>query len=294
MNRENRLGASDAPTIILGELYGKSSWDLWLEKRGEIEPEDLSDNPDVRRGTLNEDLAVDVLRRRYGASNLLADLEYTHPGHQWLVVHPDVFVNGALCEVKCPRPGFFRGDMAVKPAWVIQLHAQAAVMMVNNIEIVNMFVFAWDAVECQGYEIPVSFDLELAQRILSAMIGWWGAMQRGEYVEVHQDFEFYFDETPIDRPRVESLDKAIMEIAEIRDSIATLKREEEELRRDIDTMMANQEIDKYSCDHGSATLKEYTASRKSWKLVEQRAPEIAALAKTEGEPSMRLTIRTKH
>lgn len=49
-NRKNRIGGSDA-SAILGMNPYKSNVDLWLEKRGEIETEDISDKPYVQYGT---------------------------------------------------------------------------------------------------------------------------------------------------------------------------------------------------------------------------------------------------
>lgn len=49
-NRKNRIGGSDA-SAVLGMNPYKSNVDLWLEKRGEIETEDISDKPYVQYGT---------------------------------------------------------------------------------------------------------------------------------------------------------------------------------------------------------------------------------------------------
>ena len=49
-SRKNRIGGSDA-SAILGMNPYKSNVDLWLEKRGEIETEDISDKPYVQYGT---------------------------------------------------------------------------------------------------------------------------------------------------------------------------------------------------------------------------------------------------
>jgi len=51
-DRKNFIGASE-----VADLFGvgfKSRWQLWLEKAGRIEPEDLSDNPYIQAGTYLE------------------------------------------------------------------------------------------------------------------------------------------------------------------------------------------------------------------------------------------------
>lgn len=47
--RENGIGASDAG-VILGVSKWKSNVDLWLEKTGQKQPEDISDKPYVKYG----------------------------------------------------------------------------------------------------------------------------------------------------------------------------------------------------------------------------------------------------
>ena len=48
-NRTKGLGGSDISAVIGMNPY-KSNLDLWLEKTGQIEPEDISDNPFVKYG----------------------------------------------------------------------------------------------------------------------------------------------------------------------------------------------------------------------------------------------------
>lgn len=49
-SRKNRIGGSDA-SAVLGMNPYKSNVDLWIEKKGEIEIEDISDKPYVKYGT---------------------------------------------------------------------------------------------------------------------------------------------------------------------------------------------------------------------------------------------------
>jgi predicted phage-related endonuclease len=53
-DRRSFIGGSDA-RIIMGD-DGATLVRLWREKRGEVEPEDLSDNLIVQLGTVTEDL----------------------------------------------------------------------------------------------------------------------------------------------------------------------------------------------------------------------------------------------
>ena len=53
-NRKNGLGGSDS-SIILGISPFKTNIDLWLEKTGQKEPEDISDDEKVKYGHEAED-----------------------------------------------------------------------------------------------------------------------------------------------------------------------------------------------------------------------------------------------
>jgi predicted phage-related endonuclease len=54
--RRTSIGGSDANTLMSGDK--ERILKLWLEKRGEIEPEDLSDNLMVAMGSFTEPLNV--------------------------------------------------------------------------------------------------------------------------------------------------------------------------------------------------------------------------------------------
>lgn len=63
--RMQGIGGSDAGTI-LGMNRWKSPWQLWLEKTGQAEPEDLSDNEYVYWGTKQEPLVAEAFEERTG------------------------------------------------------------------------------------------------------------------------------------------------------------------------------------------------------------------------------------
>jgi predicted phage-related endonuclease len=79
---------------------------LWREKRGEIEPEDLSDNLIVQLGVATEDLN----RRWYEANSgqVLTDVQrrIRHPVLRWMAATLDgrVEATGAVFEAKFMLP----------------------------------------------------------------------------------------------------------------------------------------------------------------------------------------------
>ena len=101
----NRVGGSDV-RIILGSDEA-ALLRLWQEKRGEIEPEDLSGNLVVQLGLATEDLN----RRWYqvNSGQVLTDVErhIRHPVLRWMAATLDgrVEATGAVFEAKFMQIG---------------------------------------------------------------------------------------------------------------------------------------------------------------------------------------------
>jgi predicted phage-related endonuclease len=112
--RERRyfIGGSDA-RIIMGDDEA-ALLRLWREKRGEVEPEDLSGNLIVQLGVVTEDLN----RRWYEANTgeVITDVQkhVRHPTVRWLAATPDgrVQSSGAVFESKFMLPWYFSEEAA--------------------------------------------------------------------------------------------------------------------------------------------------------------------------------------
>jgi putative phage-type endonuclease len=102
-----KVGGSDVATI-LGLNPFETALELYHEKRGTIEPIDLSENLPVKAGNALEDaiaeLAADALSRRWGKTVKLrrSNLTIVHPKYDWLTIHLDRDVVGEdrLVELK--------------------------------------------------------------------------------------------------------------------------------------------------------------------------------------------------
>ena len=121
------IGGSDARIIMGGDEAALIR--LWREKRGEIEPEDLSGNLIVQLGLATEDLN----RRWYEANTgqVLTDVQrqIRHPVLRWMVATLDgrVEATGAVFEAKFMLPWSFSEEAAAEKympqlqhnAWVV-------------------------------------------------------------------------------------------------------------------------------------------------------------------------------
>jgi len=111
-DRRYFIGGSDA-RIIMGDDEA-ALIRLWREKRGEVEPEDLSGNLIVQLG-----LATEELNRRWYEANtgqVILDIQkrVRHPALRWMGATLDGRVGGS--ETRCSRPSSCcRGRSRKKP-----------------------------------------------------------------------------------------------------------------------------------------------------------------------------------
>lgn len=92
--------ATDA-AIILGLSPYKTVWRLWAEKTGYAVPEDLSNNPNVRRGVINEDVAREAYEDKH--DELLLPVCVESASNPLLRASLDgLDSNGRPVELKCP------------------------------------------------------------------------------------------------------------------------------------------------------------------------------------------------
>ena len=89
-----KVGGSDVATI-LGLNPFKSAVELYHEKRGTIDVDDLSDNLAVEAGNVLEDgiaeLAASRMTRQWGRPVKLrrCNMTLSHPKYDWLTIHID-------------------------------------------------------------------------------------------------------------------------------------------------------------------------------------------------------------
>src|SRR5437763_4629612 len=92
MDRRAFIGGSDA-RIIMGEDEA-TLLRLWREKRGEIEPEDLSGNLIVQLGSVTEHLNREWYERNTGQVVKEAQRRVFHPVRRWMAATLDGVVEG--------------------------------------------------------------------------------------------------------------------------------------------------------------------------------------------------------
>jgi predicted phage-related endonuclease len=134
--RRSFIGGSDA-RIIMGDDEARLIR-LWREKRGEVEPEDFSNNLVVQLGRSTEEL-----NRRWYEHNTKQQVTEVqrrarHPVHRWMAATLDGMVqpSGAVFEAKFMLPWTFSPEAAIEKhmpqlqhnMWVV--HARSAALSI--------------------------------------------------------------------------------------------------------------------------------------------------------------------
>ncbi len=173
IDRRGFVGGSDA-RIIMGndetELVR-----LWREKRGEVEPEDLSENLIVQLGTVTEDLNRRWYERNTGQSVKGVQKRILHPVIKWMAATLDGLVDpgGAVFEAKFMLPWTFSEEGAAE---------KHMAQLQHNMWVANARSAALSIITGGGkwVEISVHADPLYQHLLLTAEKKFWRCVQNGE------------------------------------------------------------------------------------------------------------------
>jgi putative phage-type endonuclease len=114
LNRRGFIGGSDAQVIMGSDEAALLR--LWREKRGEAEPEDLSDNLIVQLGLVTESLNRHWFERNTGHVITNVQRRIEHPVSRWMAATLDGMVEqaGLVFEAKFMLPWSFSEDAAAE------------------------------------------------------------------------------------------------------------------------------------------------------------------------------------
>src|ERR1700720_2446977 len=173
IDRRYFIGGSDA-RIIMGDNEA-ALLRLWREKRGEIEPEDLSGNLIVQLG-----LATEELNRRWYQANtgqVLTDVQrqIRHPALHWMAATLDgrVEATGAVFEAKFMLPWAFSEEAAAE---------KHMAQLQHNMWVTNSKEAALSIITGGGkwVEIAIAADPLYQHLLLTAEKKFWRCVMSGD------------------------------------------------------------------------------------------------------------------
>src|SRR3982074_2253759 len=173
IERRYFLGGSDA-RIIMGDDEA-ALVRLWREKRGEVEPEDLSDNLTVQLGTVTEDLNRRWYERNTGHAIKNVQRRIQHPVNKWMAATLDGLVDpgGAVFEAKFMLPWTFSEEGAAEKHMAQLQHN----MWVANARSAVLSIITGGA---KWVELTIHADPLYQHLLLTAEKKFWRCVQGGE------------------------------------------------------------------------------------------------------------------
>jgi predicted phage-related endonuclease len=173
VNRRTFIGGSDA-RIVMGSDEA-ALIRLWREKRGELEPEDLSGNLIVQLGGVTEDLNRLWFERNTGQSITDVQRRIRHPVNRWMGATLDgrVEATGAVFEAKFMLPWSF-SEQAAAEKHMAQLQ--------HNMWVINAKMAVLSIITGGGkwVEIALSADPLYQHLLITAERKFWRCVETGE------------------------------------------------------------------------------------------------------------------
>ena len=173
LNRRSFIGGSDAGVIIGNDEAALLR--LWREKRGEAEPEDLSDNLIVQLGLVTEPLNRHWFERNTGHVITQVQRQVQHPVIRWMAATLDGIVEqtGAVFEAKFMLPWSFSEAVAAEK-YIPQLQ--------HNMWVINAKAAVLSIITGGGkwVEITIPADSLYQHLLLTAEKKFWRCVENGE------------------------------------------------------------------------------------------------------------------
>jgi predicted phage-related endonuclease len=173
VGRREFIGGSDA-RIIMG-ADETALLRLWGEKRGEVEPEDLSDNLIVQLGLVTENLNRNWYERNTGQTVECVQHRLRHPVVRWMGATLDGLIagSGAVFEAKFMLPWSFSEEAAAEKHMAQLQHN----MWVSNAKSAALSVISGGG---KWVEIGIAADSLYQHLLLTAEKKFWRCVQNGE------------------------------------------------------------------------------------------------------------------
>src|SRR5882762_1709734 len=172
-NRRCFIGGSDARIIMGNDETALIR--LWCEKRGEVEPEDLSGNLIVQLGTATEELNRSWYERNTGRRVTDIQRRVKHSAIPWMAATLDGIVEGtgALFEAKFMPPWSFSEEAAAEK-YMAQLQHK---MWVTHLRSAVLSIITGDG---KWVEITIPMDPLYLSVLVSAEKKFWRCVRSGE------------------------------------------------------------------------------------------------------------------
>jgi len=206
----NWIGGSDI-AAVMGLSRWKTPLQLWAEKTGKIEPDDLSGKEAVEWGTRLEEVVAKKFQEMTGVKVRRSPKRYTHPNHQHFKCQVDRLVEGTddLLEVKTCSAWLtkeWEGE-EIPRDYILQVMWQLGITK-RKVGYIAVLIGG------QAFKYKkVTFDPAMFKKMIESAVEFWKLVQSNqEPMAVGDDNKFIVDLHP-------ESDEQIQETEELNDGI---------------------------------------------------------------------------
>jgi predicted phage-related endonuclease len=264
LDRRSFVGGSDA-RIIMGDDEA-ALLRLWREKRGEVEPEDLSANLIVQLGTVTEHLNRHWYERNTGQVVTEVQRRVVHPVKRWMAATLDGMVEGtgAVFEAKFMLSWSFSEELAAEKHMAQLQHN----MWVTNAKEAVLSIITGGG---KWVEMTIPADSLYQHLLITAEMKFWRCVETGEPPRV------FLVDPP--KPRIEAVRVVDMSTSNSWAQLAGIYRSTrsaflEHERAKVELKALVPEDAKEASGHGLRARRSKSGAL-SFDLIEKEAPRAA-------------------
>lgn len=248
--RRNYIGGSDIAAVM-----GMSRWNtplkLWLEKTGEVEPDDLSQVEAVQLGIELEDFVAQKFAKETGKQVRKQSKMYVHKDYPFIVAHIDRLITGTDEILECKTCGSYKEDEWAEIVETVEIDGKKIERIIEKVPREYLLQVTWYlgitgkksahiAVLIGGQKFKkrkIEFDKELFNVMVEMAKEFWNCVQTktppcvsaSDNDVLTQIFSTHNDDL-LEKPELE--DKVI-KIEQLKDEISVLTDEKEMLESEI-------------------------------------------------------------
>lgn len=292
--RKQGIGGSDA-SIVAGLNPWKSKLKLWMEKTGQIDCEEETDNEFIYWGNALEALVAQRFMEVTGKKVRKSNMIWQHQEHQFMLANVDRMVVGEAAGLECKTTSAFKSkewvDDELPDMYYLQCQHYMAVTGYEKWYIAVLIGgnhFVWK---------EVARDQELIDRLIEIEGVFWNMVQTGEMPEVDGSDDCatvlrnkYKGGNTEAVPLPSEASELIGRYEQLKATIDELEVQQEEAGNRMKLMLGDHE----SGYIGDRTVEWKTvAGRKSvdTKLLQKEQPAIYNKYLKTGEPTRRFSLK---
>ena len=188
--RRKYIGGSDIASVMMMSRW-KTPLTLWLEKTGEIEPDDLSDNEAVQLGVELEDFVAHKFAKEIGKKVRKTNKIYFHKKYPFLAAHVDRLIVGSEELLECKTCSSYKQDEWKDEVIIVEENGEKKEIIKQNTPYEYVLQCIWYmgilgkkvcyiAVLIGGQKFKyrkIEFDAELFNIMVDMAVEFWNCVQ---------------------------------------------------------------------------------------------------------------------